>query len=217
MRGIITAIFLILAVLALQGCGSTGSSSSGGSGYTPFSSYFKRTTGTSNLGPEGYPDHPKYEKGSLLDYHASKYLEGVKEDLDEIKANSENARDKIEAVSRAFDFYSGGYFSVSHVGSPLRFSIGSSNLGILGYPEFDDWSYFMAPSEPGPYADQYDWINYRKELLDFAATADAYIEDGKHYIRNCANDYETVRKKGLAFIKYLEQLERDGLDLDLLL
>jgi len=56
------------------------------------------------------------------------------------------------------------------------------------------------------------------QVMDFELRPSDYasfIEDGNHYIRNCANDYETIRQKGLAFITYLEELERAGFELEL--
>jgi hypothetical protein len=208
---IASSAFIIIALASIVGCVAPESS-----GYTPFSHHFKQTKGDSNLYGE-YPDHPKYSESSafLFEMKATDYLEGVTNDLEEIKEKSENARDKIVAVSNAFTYYDGGWFHVSSPGFAVSFSFGSdSNFPSMGYDEFSDWPYMSSPSKPGYYGDQYDWAAYRRELLDLAATADAYIEDGNHYIKNCAIDYETVRLAGLSFIRYLDLLEASNVEID---
>lgn len=204
-----------ITALALLGCASSTTSRSS---YTPFSHHFKQTKGDSNLS-EKYPDHPHYESVTKYSFErdAEDYLKALKLDLEEIKEKAENARDKVEAVSDAFRFYDGGYL---HVSTPLSISYrlygsNDTNFSYFGYAEFDDWSYFLYPNEPGTYADRYDWIKYKQQLLDLAATADTYIEDGNHYIRNCVKDHELVRQRGLTFLNYLENLERSGVELDL--
>lgn len=145
------------------------------------------------------------------------YLDAVKNDLEEIEKKAENAREKIDAVSDAFRFYDGGLLLVSSPSSIFLSSYGyGTNFSVSGYKEFADWPFVIEPRKPDPYySDEYDWIKYKRKLLDLAATADAYIEDGNHYIRNCAKDHELVRQKGLTFISYLEALESADVELEL--
>ena len=167
--------------------------------------------------PFGYKEHPKYiENGkvnTMFDYEASKYLEGIRDDLEEIEGKSENALKKIKAVADAVAFL-GDYFYVPYIGSVLSFGGFQSNFeNILGYPEFPEFDYQYP--HPPIIEDTFLMMVYKQDLLDFAATVEAYIEDGKHFIRNCENDYIEVQNNRERFIDYLEELEASGVKLDI--
>lgn len=117
----------------------------------------------------------------------------------------------VDAVNLGFE-----YFNVRHVGSVLTFK-SESNFELFGYPEFPDFDYFpLPPIKPHKplYLDDEFAVNsynasvrkYNREVADFAATVKDYIEDAEHYIKNCKNDHEEIRQKGLNLLSVLESL-----------
>lgn len=140
----------------------------------------------------------------MFEFEAEEYLEGVKNDLKRIEKYLKNAQEKIESVADAISF-SGDYFQLGYVGTVNTYGLRETNIpGCMGYPEFPDFNY-QFPQEPLS-KDEFTISRYKRELLDFAATVEAYIEDGNHYTRNCANDREMIRKKGNEFIATLQLL-----------
>ncbi len=214
-----------LLVLFIGGCGDDGTGYPNYSPYSPYSpytglsSYFKTITGTSNL-TSGYKDPPVLDVNDPLvklnfKSSAEDYLDGVANDLEEINDKAENAAEKINAVTDAFN--SGfEYFSVRHVG-PVFTLHRVSNFGIRDYPDFPDFSLFhfppTKPRKPLFLDDEFAVESYNRrvgaynrEVADFAATVKAYTEDARHYIANCENDHREIRKKGLSFLRYIESL-----------
>ncbi len=51
---------------------------------------------------------------------------------------------------------------------------------------------------------------YNREVADLAVTVKDYIEDAEHYIKNCKNDYEEIRQKGLNLLSCIESLGMDA-------
>ena len=92
-----------------------------------------------------------------------------------------------------------------------------SNFGLLGYPDFPDFNYFFPPTKPYKplFLDSQFAVEsynaevrrYNREVADFTATIIAYIDDAKHYIDNCRNDYNEIRQKGLKFLSYIKSLD----------
>ncbi|MBW8002316.1 MAG: hypothetical protein FVQ80_09895 [Planctomycetes bacterium] len=219
MKKYVCTLFLLFIV----GCGTYYSGYSHYSPYTGFSSHFKKTTGTSNL-TYGYEDPPALNTSDSFakiefEEEAKDYLDGVVNDLKEVEDNVDNAAKKINAIVNAtnlgFEF-----FSLSRVGSVFTFT-SNSNFGFMGYPKFPDFDYFhLPPTKPYKplYLDNEFAINsynanvkrYNREVVDFTATIKAYIEDAEHYIKNCKNDYEEIRQKGLNLLSYLESLGMDA-------
>lgn len=203
-------ILLTLALLfLLAGCATQPSSGGGASSsyFTGMSWHFKTTSGETNLSSE-YEEPPELiedEKENIMfKYEAEEYLEGVKNDLKRIEKYSKNAQEKIEAVAYAISL-GGDYFHLGYVGTVYTYGLRETNiLGYMGYPEFPDFNH-QFPQEP-IYQDEFTISRYKRELLDFAATGEAYIEDGNHYIRNCAKDHEMIGKKGNEFITTLQLL-----------
>jgi hypothetical protein len=215
------ASFFVLLLLFMCGCTA---SNSGYSklpyAYSGISSHWKRTNGTSNLVSD-YEEPPtllsngKDEK-QLFEIEALRYLEGVKNDLKDIKQKAENASEKIDAVKDAID---NGFdmFYIRNVGSPtITILFGESNFGLYSdYPEFPAFNYYP-PSKPtkplfldNKFAvDSYniEVDSYNRKLADFVATIEAYIEDAKHYYKNCQNDYKEIEQKGKNFRTYIKSL-----------
>ena len=215
-------LILVVVILLIIGCGDYYSGYSNYSPYSGFSSHFKKTTGTSNL-TYGYKDPPvldvndpfvKYE----FEKSAKEYLDGVVNDLKEVSDKADNATEKINALVDAFNF-GFEYFHVRHVGTVFTFK-NESNLGILGYPEFPDFDYFLPPSKPYKplFLDNEFMVNsynvevryYNKKVADFTATIKDYIKDAEHYIENCKNDYREIRENGLSLLSYIESLGIDA-------
>lgn len=216
-------VFLLLFIV---GCGAnyTGHSNySRHPNYSPyagFSSHFKKTRGTSNL-TYGYKDPPVLDANSPLakfelENSVKDYLDGVVNDLKEVKDKADNATKKINAVVDAVNL-GFEYFNVRHVGSVLSFR-SESNFELFGYPEFPDFDYFpLPPRKPHKplYLDDEFVVEsynasvrkYNREVADFAATVKDYIEDAEHYIKNCKNDYEEIRQKGLNLLSHIESLD----------
>ena len=66
--------------------------------------------------------------------------------------------------------------------SSLAFVPGGSNLGPMGYPEFDE----IEPS--APYSrDKYAYDNYRFEV-------EQYVESAREYVENANNDAKRARE-----------------------
>jgi hypothetical protein len=177
--------------------------------YEGYSYHYMVARGDTNMS-NGYPDPPLYpqdpNRNALFDYEASDYMEGVSNDLKEIKESAENASKKITAVadelaSSAAD----GHFFPPHILSPISIHGASNFKRFSGYPLFPDLDYSY-PWRPR-YEDEYAWTRYRHEVLDFLATAEAYIQDGEHFIANCRNDHAAVQVKGLECADRLRQLE----------
>jgi hypothetical protein len=207
-----STLLAIMLLLTLTGCTTTYPPSSGEGSplpvYSGISRHFKTATGDTNL-KSGYKDHPELpdnKKGKMLfEFNAEDYLKGVKNDLKLVEEYSENAREKIKSVADAVS-YGNSFFYMSHISPVHRPWYEKTNIkDLLGYPAFPDFEH-NAPHPP-IYNDEYSVWQYKYELSNFAATVDAYIEDGNHYIRNCANDHEMIRKKGIQFINYLQSLE----------
>jgi len=213
----------VLLLLFIVGCVANYSGYSNYSPYLGFSSYFKKTTGTSNL-RYGYKDPPVLDANSPLakfelKYSVTDYLDGVVNDLKQVEDNADNATEKINALVAAVN--SGfEYFNVRHVGSVYTFS-SKSNFGLLGYPECPDFDYiYIPPTKPQKplFLDDEFTVEayntrvraYNREVADFAATVKAYIEDAEHYIENCKNDYEEIRQKGLTLLSCVESLGIDA-------
>jgi len=213
-------VFLLLFIV---GRGVNYSGYSNYSPHTGFSSYFKKTTGTSNL-THGYKDPPVLDANSPLakfelENSVKDYLNGVVNDLKEVNDKADNATKKINAVVDAVNF-GFEYFNVRHVGSVFTFK-SESNFGFLGYPEFPDFDYFhfppIKPHKPLFLDDEFavesynaKVRNYNREIADFTATVKAYIEDAEHYVKNCRNDYEEIRQKGLNLLSYIKSLGMDA-------
>jgi hypothetical protein len=213
-------IFLLLFIV---GCGDNYSEYSNYSPYTPdtgFSLYIKKVKGSSNL-TNGYNDPPSIDANSplvqfQLENDVKDYLNGVVNDLKEVKDKSDNAEEKINAVLNAVNIGLENFsFGFNSVGSVSTFSIFNteSNFGLLEYPEFPDFHYSLffptKPSKPLYLNDDFavesynaSVREYNREIADLAETVKDYIEDAEHYIDNCKNDYELIRKKGL----YVESL-----------
>jgi hypothetical protein len=212
-------VFLLLYIAGCGG-GSGYSNYSPNTSYIGFSSHFKKTKGNSNL-PNGYKDPPVLDANDSLTKsrfvkNAKEYLAGVINDLKEVNDKADNATKKINAVVDAANFgYE--YFTVSYVGSV--FTLGESNFGIFDYPEFPKFNYFFSaikPYKPLFLDDEFMVENYNnqvrsynREVADFAATIKAYIEDAEHYIKNCKNDYEEIRQKGLKLSSSIKSLNID--------
>jgi len=87
-----------------------------------------------------------------------------------------------------------------------RLRLGESNFDILtDYPEFPDFNY-IPPIKPIFLDDSFSVNSYRREVADFIATINDYAEDGRHYIRNCQNDYNTIFSKGEELRNYIKTL-----------
>jgi len=158
--------------------------------------------------PQGYREPPVYtadrKTQALFELEASRYLEGVTNDLEEIKFRSKDALRKIEAVADG-TVVNGTFYHVSHIGSGLFIRGGPSNFAfVFGYREFPHFDY-RYPDLPIT-NDDVGMMLYRMNVLDFNATVNAYIEDGKHFIRNCANDYDTIQTIGKKLLAHVESL-----------
>lgn len=213
-----TRLVMLMALIVLvSSCEANYSGYSTYSTYTGFSSYFKKTTGTSNL-TSGYKDPPVLDANVPLakfefQRSAEEYLASVVNDLKEVNEKADNATEKIDAVVDAVNFGL-EFFHVRYVGSAIILRR-ESNFGIFGYPEFDDFDYFPPTKPYKPLfldtefaIDSYNSRvrSYNREVDDFAETVEAYIEDAKHYIENCRNDYDEIRQKGLYLLSYIESL-----------
>jgi hypothetical protein len=202
-------ILCISVFLAIGGCVTPSGSSGTSNIYQGYSRHYNVAREDTNL-KKSYPDYPIYVEGKTNDlsysFEAEDYLNGVKCDLERIAKHRDNANEKIYAVTHAVNYMTGNYFHVSYVGDPDElYGCRESNLPLyLGYLEFPEFSYFY-PSKP-IYVSEFSVMQYKHDLLDFAATVDDYIEDGRNYIRNCDNDIELIKKAGLEFIYYLEVL-----------
>ncbi len=210
----------VFFLLFIFGCGANDSGYSNYySSYIGISSYYEKTKGSSNL-THGYKDPPAFDVNNPLakfelENSLQVYLDGVVNDLKEIKDKADNANEKINVLVDAamHDF---GYFQwyFRYVGSVRRNPLKSkSNFELSYYPEFPDFDYPLfypvKPSKPlyfendfalGVYNDSVR--EYNREVADLAATVKDYIKDAEHYIENCNNDYELIRQKGL----YVESL-----------
>ncbi|MBN2591158.1 MAG: hypothetical protein JXA96_14925 [Sedimentisphaerales bacterium] len=229
-------IVLIIVIVSLfYGC-EYSSSYSSSNYYIGVSLYVKKTRGTSNL-VHGYKEPPVLDVNNplaklKLENSVQDYLDGIVNDLKEIKEKADNANEKknvlVDAALYGFEYFQ-WYFR--YVGSVTLIKR-KSNFDISGYPEFSDFHYPkffpVKPSEPLYLNDDFaveSYNNsvrkYNREVADLAATVKDYIEDAKHYIENSKNDYELIRKKGLyveslsinpKVSSYYAELERDNAD-----
>ena len=210
-------LFICLLAITIAGCVSTPEltrqsvGSSANMSYTPcgISRHLTVAKGKTNL-KNGYKDHPRYTKGKTddiqFDYETTSYLSGIENDLKEIQIKSTDASDKVEAVSDAIAVR-------NRRPSVLQFRARwfdlrrESNFDIYPrYPEFPDFIDHFPFDPIGN--DSWSKMLYERAVLNFYATAQAYIDDGKHFVKNCENDYEQVRKQGVMFTDYLKTLDR---------
>ncbi len=212
------AFLLLPLILFFCDCNTHYSGYSGYSAptvYSGISRHLKRTTGQSNFAHK-YPNPPVLDPNDPLERYrfeskAREYLATVVNDLEEVKKNAANANEKTQAVVDAAN--SGlDHFSVRPVHPIIHIGI-ESNLGLFGYPEFPRFNYWppLKPVEPLYRADSVTVDSYNQQVADFLATIKDYIADATHYVKNCQNDYEEIRKKGLNLLSYIESL---GIDIE---
>lgn len=61
--------------------------------------------------------------------------------------------------------------------------IGGSNLGVMGYSEFNE----ITPSQPYSY-DEYNFNMYQNDT-------EMYVNQAKEYVENCNRDIERIKEK----------------------
>lgn len=205
--------FLLLCPFVFGGCDYPVPSGNASVLERGLSRHLSVAKGDTNM-PQGYKKPPVYsadrESQALFRFEASEYLEGVTNDLEEIKFRSEDALRKIKAVADG-TVVNGTFYHVSRIGSRVFIRSAPSNFAfVLGYPEFPYFDYQYP--DPPILKDRVGMMMYRSDVLDFNATVDAYIEDGKHFIKNCENDYNTIQTIGKELLADIESLEASSLE-----
>ena len=161
--------------------------------------------------PEGYGAPPDLDPAKPNVFAADLYLRGVKSDLEEIEFKRKDAEDKIRAVSRPI-IYPDGQIEIPSTSQPLFLRLAKTNFkrrGLDDYPEFPPCRCDVPAPMSGDYLER---EMHKLEILNFRATADAYIADAYQFIRNCDNDIETIKKAKQKLVSDLWKLRAAGVD-----